>query len=51
MDELKLAGLHELFGNITFTYETVWYGEATPDDLQYRRLAPAFHELLERSRR
>lgn len=51
MDELKLAGLHELFGNITFTYETVWYGEATPDDLQYKRLAPAFHELLERSRR
>jgi hypothetical protein len=49
--ELGKAGLQELFGKNTTVYETVWYGEATPDSQQYRKLAPLFHELYERSRR
>lgn len=51
IEELEKAGLHGLFSHITGIYEMVWYGEATPDDHQYKQLAPAFHEMAERSRR
>ncbi|MEY4002036.1 MAG: hypothetical protein RIT07_78 [Bacteroidota bacterium] len=51
IEELEKAGLHGLFSYITGIYEMVWYGEATPDDYQYKRLAPAFHEMTERSRK
>lgn len=50
-EELQKAGLQALFKNNTRVYETVWYGEATPDSQQYRKLAPLFHEMYERSRR
>lgn len=49
--ELETAGLGELFGLNTRVYETVWYGEASPDSGQYRKISPSFHELYERSRK
>jgi hypothetical protein len=49
--ELEKAGLAELFGVNTRVYETAWYGEATLDVQQYRRISPSFHDLFERSRR
>jgi hypothetical protein len=51
LQELQEANLDVLFGKTTRIYETVWYGEAVPNALQYKQMAPVFHELYERARR
>ena len=51
LQELQEANLDVLFGQTTRIYETVWYGEAVPNALQYKQMAPVFHELFERARR
>lgn len=48
--EMAKSGLDQLFNRTTTVYETVWYGEATPDRAAYGRLAPEFHGMYERVR-
>lgn len=48
--EMARSGLDLLFNRTTGVYETVWYGEATPDRAAYGRLAPEFHGMYERVR-
>lgn len=48
--EMAKSGLDQPFNRTSRVYETVWYGEATPDRAAYGRLAPEFHGMYERVR-
>lgn len=50
MAEVRKAQLHNPFRYCTLVYETVWYGDATPDQQQYKSVLPGFHEFSDKIR-
>lgn len=50
MAEVIKAQLHSPFRYCTQVYETVWYGDAVPDQQQYKSVLPGFHEFYDKIR-